>query len=61
MKRFPVLPGIEELILLVDNDESGTGQRAAEVCARRWYDAGRSVIRLMPTKIGTDFNDWVMP
>jgi hypothetical protein len=59
MKRFPVLAGIEQLILLVDNDESGAGQAAAEECARRWCDAGRSVIRLTPPQVGTDFNDWV--
>ena len=28
--RLPVLPGISQLILLVDNDENGEGQRAAE-------------------------------
>lgn len=60
IKRFPVLKGIEQLILLVDNDVSGTGQAAADECERRWVAAGRSVIRLMPKKVGTDFNDWVI-
>jgi phage/plasmid primase-like uncharacterized protein len=58
---FPVLPGIEALTILVDNDESGTGQRAAMQCSHRWCDAGRAVIRLMPSMAGADFNDLVMP
>jgi hypothetical protein len=57
MRSFPVLDGIEQLILLVDNDE--TGREAAEACAKRWYEAGRCVIRLTPPEPGTDFNDWV--
>ena len=61
MRRFPVLDGVEQLVILVDNDESGTGQDAAEECARRWCDAGRKVIRLIPRTPGTDFNDLVRP
>jgi hypothetical protein len=57
MERFPVLPGIEALTLIVDNDKNGTGQEAAATCARRWIDAGRVVIRLTPKMIGADFND----
>ena len=57
MKRFPVLPGIEALTLLVDHDASGTGQDAAATCARRWLAAGREVIRLTPKVVGADFND----
>ena len=59
MRRFPVLDGVEQLVILVDNDE--TGQKAAEECARRWCDAGREVIRLIPRAPGTDFNDLVRP
>jgi Toprim domain len=59
LRRFPVIDGVEQLIVLVDNDESGTGQQAAAECARRWCDAGREVIRLVPSKPGTDFNDLV--
>jgi Toprim domain len=60
MRKFPVLEGIEELILLVDNDSSGTGQRAAAECAERWCAAGRRVIRLTPPEPDTDFNDLIM-
>jgi hypothetical protein len=57
--KFPVLPGIEALIILVDNDESGTGQRSAMECSDRWTKAKREVLRVIPRRSGTDFNDVV--
>jgi hypothetical protein len=59
MANFPILTGIERLILLVDNDASGAGQRAAASCARRWAAVGRSVVLLTPNTPGADFNDLV--
>jgi hypothetical protein len=59
MADLPVLPGIEALTLLVDNDANGAGQRAAAECARRWIAAGREVVRLTPKIVGYDFNDIV--
>jgi putative DNA primase/helicase len=61
MRRFPVLDGIEQLIILADNDASGTGQAAAAECAQRWSDAGREVVRLKNNKMNSDFNDLVRP
>ena len=58
---FPVLPGVERLIILVDHDLNGAGQPAATVCAERWSRAGRTVVRLTPERAGADFNDLVMP
>ena len=55
--HFPVLPGIESLTILADNDPSGRGQRAAYDCERNWIAAGREVIVLTPNAVGTDFND----
>ena len=57
METFPVLPGIDALTLLVDNDESGAGQKAARVCADRWERAEREVILRTPKATGADFND----
>jgi hypothetical protein len=57
METFPVLPGIDALTLLVDNDESGTGQKAARACADRWGRAEREVILRTPKQVGADFND----
>ena len=59
MRRLPVIDGVKQLIILVDNDLSGVGQAAAEECARRWCEAGREVTRLIPKKRGSDFNDLV--
>jgi Toprim domain len=61
MKRLPVIEGVEQLIIIADNDESGTGQAAAEECAQRWSDAGREVVCLMPEQLGFDLNDLVKP
>jgi phage/plasmid primase-like uncharacterized protein len=48
LERFPILPGIDALTVLVDNDVSGRGQKAAARCAERWSAAGREVTRLTP-------------
>jgi DNA polymerase len=57
--RLPVLPGVSPLILLVDNDENGAGQRAAEQCRRAWKAAGRITVPLIPKQRDWDFNDVV--
>jgi Toprim domain len=61
LSTFPVLPGIERLIILVDHDINGAGQLAATVCTERWSRAGRTVVRLTPERAGADFNDLVVP
>jgi phage/plasmid primase-like uncharacterized protein len=58
LSAFTVLARIENLIILVDHDADGGGQRAASACAERWLDAGRDVVRLTP-KLPGDFNDIV--
>jgi Toprim domain len=57
---LPVLPGVERLIILVDNDLNGVGQTAALTCTMRWTRAGRTVVRLTPNRADTDFNNLVM-
>jgi putative DNA primase/helicase len=57
VENFRVLGGIETLTILVDNDASGRGQRAALECSARWTRAGREVLRAVPNHIGHDFND----
>ena len=59
MAAFPLLPGIEALTLLVDNDPGRMGQKAAAECTRRWISAGREVIRLTPRVTDSDFADIV--
>jgi hypothetical protein len=57
LERFPIIPGVERLIILVDHDPAG--KTAALNCSSRWQFAGRTVIRLTPDEPGTDFNDLV--
>jgi hypothetical protein len=59
VRIFPVLSGIECLTITVDNDASGTGQRAALDCSSRWTHAGREVFRIIPDRTGDDLNDVV--
>lgn len=59
VRSFPILSGIGCLTIIVDNDESGTGQRAALQCSMRWTDAGREVFRVIPENSGDDMNDVV--
>jgi phage/plasmid primase-like uncharacterized protein len=60
IRTFPVLPGIEHLTIVVDNDAKRAGQNAARACATRWADEGREVELLIPDMPGADFNDIVM-
>src|SRR5262249_22286176 len=63
--KFPVLPGVEKLTILVDNDakkRAGEEDAAAcaEACAKRYVAAGCSV-RMLRTANVKDFNDLVQP
>jgi DNA polymerase len=57
---LPVLPNVARLVLLVDNDENGAGQKAAAHCRQIWSAAGRTVAALVPKQVGWDFNDVVL-
>jgi DNA polymerase len=57
--RFPVVPGVERLTILVDNDANGVGHDSAKTCAERWIVAGCTVVLLTPRRIAADFNDLV--
>jgi hypothetical protein len=58
MAEFPLLPGIETLVLFVDHDTAG--QESAAKCWDRWTAAGREVIWKIPNKSGNDFADLVV-
>jgi hypothetical protein len=57
IKCFPIIPGVECLIILVDHDVNGVGPDSARACAARWVAAGRKVVLLTPQRSGADFND----
>jgi hypothetical protein len=59
-----VLPGIEALTILVDNDPADNngrraGQDAATECWRRWKQAGREVRGFSTDIVGKDIADVV--
>jgi hypothetical protein len=53
--QFPLIPGVERLIVLVDDDPER--KTAAARCSERWTSAGRTVVYLTPKQRGFDFND----
>jgi putative DNA primase/helicase len=55
MAAFPVLAGIETLVIGADNDEAGL--RGARACADRWAAAGVDVRVVVPEMAGADWND----
>jgi hypothetical protein len=57
LAAFPVLAGVESLLIGADHDDAGL--RAAEACARRWHAAGRAVRIALAPEAGADLNDLV--
>jgi putative DNA primase/helicase len=55
LAAFPVLSGIESLVIFADHDDTGLG--AARLCARRWRDSGREVRVRRPKERGLDIAD----
>lgn len=58
MEAFPVLAGIECLVIGADHDPAGL--KAATACADRWAAAGVDVRIVTPDLPGTDWNDLVV-
>lgn len=58
LASFPVLAGIESLVIAADHDAAGTGiPRASRACAERWAAAGREVYVVAAPTRGQDIND----
>ncbi len=55
MKEFPVLDGIECLVIYADADSAG--ESAADACAARCEQAGKDVSVVVPIAEGSDVND----
>ena len=60
LAKLPLIPSVENLIVLVDHDRNGVGQAAADQVEFVWDRAGREVTRFMPDEPGWDFNDVVL-
>jgi hypothetical protein len=50
-------PEVLEVVILVDHDRNGVGQRKADAAARRFHAEGRRVRLALPPVPDTDFND----
>jgi putative DNA primase/helicase len=57
LAAFPVLAGVESLLIFADHDDAGL--RAARECGRRWRDAGREVSVRASRIAGNDAADEV--
>ena len=56
LAKFPVLPGVQDLIIAADNDDAG--RKAANECATRW--AAHAAVRVIQAdEAGCDLNDMV--
>lgn len=55
--KFPVLPGIESLLIAQDHDQAGA--RAAKTCAIEWASVGREVRIAKAPAAGDDANDYL--
>ena len=53
LTKFPLLTGVSELVIAQDQDTAGI--KAANICARRWAQAGAKV--LMMKQFENDLND----
>jgi len=60
MAALPIVPGVQRLVLLIDNDSNQQGQLAAARVTAHWRRHGRVVVPLMPPTPDTDFNDLVL-
>jgi hypothetical protein len=60
LAALPIIPSVEQLVLLIDNDSNQEGQQAAAQVTARWRAANRTVVPLMPAEPDTDFNDLVL-
>jgi putative DNA primase/helicase len=56
LAKLPVLAGIETVVIAIDNDPNGEGQRAAQECTQRLLQGGIEVLSAQPNK-AKDFND----
>jgi hypothetical protein len=53
-----ILPlAVRKVVILVDHDLNGAGERAARVAKQRWLREGRRVRFALPPDPGFDFND----
>jgi putative DNA primase/helicase len=60
LAALPAISSARRLIQLIDHDENGEGQKAAERGRQAWSGSARSAVPLMPKQTGWDFNDVIL-
>jgi putative DNA primase/helicase len=61
IEKFPILAGVRRLIVMMDKDPHGAGERAAVACAERWaIEAPNVQVMLANSTVGKDANDAVL-
>jgi hypothetical protein len=60
LAHLPAIGAIGRLVLLIDNDLNGEGQRAAAACRETWSGCVQEIVPLMPKQPGWDFNDVIL-
>ena len=57
IKSLELPEHVRDLVIVVDNDENGTGQEATLFAYEKWAGEGRSARLLVPPNVGEDFSD----
>ncbi len=60
MEKIKLPDSISEVVIAVDHDENGRGQKAGSILSQRLLSERRSVKRIMPPKVGYDFADMLV-
>lgn len=57
LKHLVLPAAVGRVLIAVDNDRNGAGQRAAHAAGQRWIAEGRQVRLAIPPEVGMDWND----
>lgn len=60
LEKVIIPHNVINIIILVDNDKSGCGQKAGIILSKRLVNDGKKVKRIMPPTPGFDFNDLLL-
>jgi putative DNA primase/helicase len=57
LKHLVLPSAVQRVLVAVDNDRAGQGERAARAAGQRWVAEGREVRLTIPPRVGDDWND----
>lgn len=59
LKRLVLPSDVRRILIAVDNDRNGAGERAAREAGQRWFREGRRVHLAIPSEVDSDWNNVV--